>query len=358
MKSPRLKVAVSLAVTVFFLWLALRNVDWVEVWVHVREANYLLLLGSIVIATLGMHIRALRWKALLTPVRADVPFHPRIAGTFVGFALNNLVPARVGAFARALVCARMANLPVSATFASLVVERVLDGLVMVAFLFGAMAWPGFPVRQTGDADPRTAAMILAIAAVGASVGLLGMAFFPHRAVALTERVSRILPQSFRRPLVDALRAFLGGLGVLRNPRLLAVSVAWALFQWTFLATSFVLAFLAFGITGPGMLGAVFLQSIIAIAVSVPAAPGFFGPFEAASVWGLSLWGVEKERAVSFAFGFHLGGWFSVTAIGLWYVWSLKLSWRDLRGSEEKVEDAVERDPNMPGPDPDPEPRRV
>jgi uncharacterized protein (TIRG00374 family) len=349
MKS-RLKVAVGLAVTVFFLWWALQEVEWSEVWTNMRNADYLLLGIAVVISTLGMNIRAMRWKALLTPVRADVPFHPRVAGTYVGFAANNVLPARVGEFARALVCARTAGLPVSAVFASLVVERVLDGLVMVAFLFGAMAWPGFPGRKVGEMDPRTAAIILTVMAVGASLVLLGMALYPNRAVSLAEKAARILPTSFRRPLVDALRAFLGGLGVLRSPRLLLISVGWALFQWLFLATSYVFAFRAFGITEPGFLGAVFLQSIIALAVSIPSGPGFFGVFEAGAVAGLALWGVEKDRAVSFAFGLHLGGWISVTVIGIWYLWRLGLSWRELRGSEEKVEEAVEKDPAMPGPE--------
>jgi uncharacterized membrane protein YbhN (UPF0104 family) len=118
-------------------------------------------------------------------------------------------------------------------------------------------------------------------------------------------------------------------------------VAWALFQWLFLATSFVLAFRAFGITEPGFLGAVFLQSVIAVAVSLPAGPGFFGPFEAASVWGLGLWGVDKSRAASFAIGFHLGGWLTVTLGGLYYAMRLNLRWRDLGRSEETVEEAVE-----------------
>lgn len=351
MKS-RLKVAVGLAVTVFFLWFALRGVEWGDVWAHLREADYLLLGIAVVISTLGMNIRAMRWKALLAPVREDVPFHPRVAGTYVGFAANNVFPARVGEFARALVCARTAGLPVSAVFASLVVERVLDGLVMVVFLFGAMAWPSFPPPRSGQMDPRTAALILTVMAVGASLVLLAMALYPHRAVSVAEKGTRILPTSFRRPIVDALRAFLGGLGVLRNPRLLLVSVAWALFQWAFLATSYVFAFRAFGITEPGLLGGVFLQSIIAIAVSIPSGPGFFGVFEAGAVAGLDLWGVEKDRAVSFAIGFHLGGWISVTAIGIWYLWRLGLSWRELRDSEEKVEEAVERDPSMPGPEPE------
>jgi uncharacterized protein (TIRG00374 family) len=346
----RLRVAVSLAVTVFFLWLALRGIDWLEVWEHLRGANYLLLAASIVVSTLGMHVRALRWGTLLHPVRPDVPFRPRIAGTFVGFAANNLLPARIGEFARALVTARAGQMPVSSVFASLVVERVLDGLVMVALLFGAMSWRGFPVMTGGfgGVDPRVAARVLAALALVVGAVLLAMAVYPRPAVRTVERVARVFPEGFRRLLVDSVHAFVSGLGVLRSPRLLAASVAWAVFQWLFLATSFLLAFLAFGITEPGFVGAVFLQSIIAIAVSIPSAPGFFGTFEAAARYGLLLWGVDEARAVSFAIGFHLGGWFSVTGIGLWYLWSLGFSWRDLLRSEEKVEEEVERDPRMDG----------
>jgi hypothetical protein len=173
--------------------------------------------------------------------------------------------------------------------------------------------------------------------------LLLMAFFPRRMTAVAERVAVVLPRAFRRPAVDALHAFINGLHVLRNPRLLAISVAWALFQWLFLAGSFVLAFRAFGIDAPGFLGAVFLQSVIAVAVSLPAGPGFFGPFEAASVWGLGLWGVDASRAASFAIGFHLGGWLTVTLGGMYYAARLNLRWRDLGRSEENVEEAVEHD---------------
>ncbi len=134
--------------------------------------------------------------------------------------------------------------------------------------------------------------------------------------------------------------------MLRSPRLLVISTIWALVQWLFLATSFLLAFHAFGITEPGFVGAIFLQSVIALAVSIPTAPGFFGIWEAAARYGLALWGVDETRAVSFAFGFHLGGWLSVTGIALWYVARLGLRWSDLRGSEEKVEVAVEHDPAM------------
>ncbi|HWK88672.1 MAG TPA: lysylphosphatidylglycerol synthase domain-containing protein, partial [Longimicrobium sp.] len=103
------------------------------------------------------------------------------------------------------------------------------------------------------------------------------------------------------------------------------------------------AFRSVGITGPGFLGAVFLQSLIALAVSIPAAPGFFGPFEAASVWGLGLWGVAREQAATFAIGFHLGGWLTVTGLGLYYALRLNLRWSELSRGEGKLEREMEGD---------------
>ncbi|HYR06961.1 MAG TPA: lysylphosphatidylglycerol synthase transmembrane domain-containing protein [Longimicrobium sp.] len=343
MKSSSLKAVVGIAATVFFLWLALRNVDWVDVATHVRNANWLLLGAAVLISTLGMHIRAMRWKPLLEPVAPNIPFRPRIAAVFIGFGANNVFPARLGEFARTWVVAREAKIPLTAAFASLVLERALDGMVMIVFLLITMSMPAFPeIGANGDNVRAGVRIVTAITAVGL-LGLLMMAFQPRRTVAIAERVATLLPSAFRRPVVDALHAFISGLHVLRNPRLLAVSAAWALFQWTFLATSFVLAFRAFGITEPGFLGAVFLQSVIAVAVSLPAGPGFFGPFEAASVWGLGLWGVDASRAASFAIGLHLGGWLTVTLGGMYYAAKLNLRWRDLGRAEETVERAVEED---------------
>jgi uncharacterized protein (TIRG00374 family) len=353
MKSS-LKAVVGIAATVFFLWWALREVTWAEVAANLRDANWLLLAAAVLVSTLGMHLRALRWKPLLQPVAPDIPFRPRIAGVCIGFGANNVFPARLGEFARTWVLAREAKIPLTAAFASLVLERALDGVVMLTLLLGSMAMPGFPDLTGGSVDVQgTVRVIAVITAVLLGIILL-MAFFPVPTVRVAERVANaVLPEAFRRPLVDALHAFLGGLDVLRNPRLLAVSIAWAFFQWFFLATSFLLAFRAFGITEPGFLGAVFLQSVIALAVSIPAAPGFFGVWEAASVWGLGLWGVDSSRAVSFAIGLHLGGWFTVTALGVYYAARLNVRWRDLSRSEERVEEAVESDPAL-----DPDARRA
>lgn len=342
MKSS-LKAVVGIAATVFFLWLALKDVHWSEVATQLRQANWWLLGAATLVSTLGMHIRALRWKPLLHPVAPGIPFHPRIAGVCIGFGANNVFPARLGEFARAWVLARQARVPVTGAFASLVVERALDGIVLVVFLLGSMALPGFPDLAPGSEVQQGVDWMVRIVAVMLA-GALVLVFFPTRTVAIAERVANVvLPRGIRRPLIDALHAFIAGLHVLRSPRLLAVSVLWAVGQWAFLATSFLLGFHAFGITEPGYLGAVFLQSLIAMAVAVPAAPGFFGVFEAVSVLGLGLWGVSNARAVSFAVGFHIGGWLTVTGLGAYYAARLGIRVRDLTRSDEAVEAAVEHD---------------
>ena len=338
------KAVVGIAATVFFLWLALHEVKWHEVATHLGEANWWLLGAATLIATLGMHVRALRWKPLLEPVAPGIPFRPRIAAVCIGFGANNVFPARLGEFARTWVLARQARIPVTGAFASLVLERALDGIILVIFLLGSMALPGFPELAAGSEGVQQGVEWMVRIVAVMLVGALVMVFFPTWTVGIAERIANVvLPKAIRRPLVDALHAFVGGLHVLRSPRLLAISVAWAVAQWAFLATSYLLAFRAFGITEPGYLGAVFLQSLVAMAVAIPAAPGFFGVFEAASVYGLGLWGVDRSRAVSFAMSFHILGWLTVTGLGAYYAARLNIRLRDLTRTEEQVETAVEAD---------------
>jgi uncharacterized protein (TIRG00374 family) len=343
------KTVLGIVVSVLLLWWAMRDVSLAEVSREMKGADPLLFGLAVAATTFQFVIRAARWRVLLLPIAPAVAFRPRFAATNIGFAVNNLLPARVGEFARAYSLSRLTGVPVSSVFATLVVERVLDGLVLVGFLFAAMASPAFPsFTEVGGVDVRTAA-----AAIAGVMGLVGVALFfmvvaPERSTSAFEAVAaRLLPASLLTPVLAALRSFLKGLAVLRSGRLFLASLAWAIGQWGFLVFSFLLAFRAFGITEVGVVGAVFLQSLIALAVAVPSSPGFFGPYEAATKLGLSLWGVSADKAVSMAIGFHLGGFVPVTLMGVYYLWRMGLSWRDMERSEEVVEDVVERESTRP-----------
>jgi glycosyltransferase 2 family protein len=338
-----LKTVAGIAVSVLLLWWVLRGEDPAAILREIRQADPVFFLLAVTIATLGMVPRAIRWGILLRPVFGQVSFHARFASTSIGFAANNLLPARVGEFARAFSLGRLSSVPTAAAFGSLVIERVLDGLVIVGLLFAAMALPGFPAVAEAGTNLRAAALLVVALMGGVGLVLGGLVVAPAWSARVIERLAgRLLPRSFRRPLIDALHAFLDGIAVLRNGRLLLLSAAWAIGQWLFLALSYWFAFRAFGIHEAGFAAAVFLQSLIGLAVAVPSVPGFFGPFQAAAKLGLGLWAVPSEKVAAFAIGFHIGGFIPVTLLGIFFVWRLGLSWREVGRSEEVVEERVER----------------
>jgi uncharacterized protein (TIRG00374 family) len=331
------KTLLGITLSLLLLGWAMRDVSAEDVLTQLGDADLFLLSAAVLVAFGGFVVRAIRWGVFLRPIAPGIPFRPRYAATVVGFAASNVLPGRVGEFARAVVLSRTARVSASAAFATLVVERLFDGLVLVGLLFAAMATPGFPeVGQVGGMDPRSAALFVAFATGAAGLFLLGLVIAPVMALRAGEIMTDwIVPQRFRHHVISALRSFLEGLSVLRSVPLFLGSAALALGQWGFSAFSYTLAFNAFGIEGVPFSGAVFLQSLVAFASAIPSSPGFFGPFEAAAVAGLSLWSVPSDRAVSFAVGYHIGGFIPVTLVGIYYVWRLGIRWREVKEITEE-----------------------
>lgn len=335
------RAGLGIGISVALLYFAFRGVHFGEVAREISRADPVLFVLSSVAATLVFVIRAWRWRPLVAPV-ADTSFRSRFAAVNIGFMANNLLPARVGEFVRAYALARAEPISISASFGSLVIERLFDSVAVVGSLVLIMALPSFPaVPEIGGVDLRNYGYTL-LALVGVAVLLLAlMVRRPQGSIRLADAVlRRLLPQSFRRPVVDALRAFVGGLSVLRSPALLLSATMWTIVLWTFNAFGFWLAFLAFDIDVP-FTAAFFLQSVVSTAVAVPSAPGFFGVWEYAARQGLAIWGVPASKAVGFAVGFHIAGFIPVTVIGLIYAWRMGLSLQEVKRSEEVVETAVE-----------------
>jgi glycosyltransferase 2 family protein len=334
------KALLGIGISLALLYYAFRDVDLGEVAARAAEADPWLLLLAALAATAVFPLRALRWRPLLRPVHPGSRFQPRFAATCIGFMANNLLPARVGEFARAYALSRLEPVRASASFGSLVVERIFDGITVVTLLLVALAWPTFPDVSGHDFSGAATGLALFIALL--FTGLLLMVHWPERSVTLFQRtIGRVLPEGVRRPFADALVAFLEGVAAIRDWRLVLSVLGWSFVVWGVNAISFWIGFKAFGLEVP-FLGAVFLQSLIALAVALPSAPGFFGLFEAGARIGLvEVWGVASSPALAFALGFHLAGFIPVTALGLFYVWRLGLSWQDVESSEEVVESAVE-----------------
>jgi uncharacterized protein (TIRG00374 family) len=339
----------GMVLSAVLIWFTLRGVELSEVWNQIQIANFYLLAAAIAVAVAGYLIRAIRWRILLQPIDPDTSLRNRFRALVIGFMANNLLPARIGEFARAWVFAKLEpRVSASAAFGSLVVERILDGLVLGGFLVGATLTPGFPSDQLGPGFAAILRAAMTLLGVMLAVLLL-LLLLPRPVVRVAEAVSRaVLPASVARSVVDALHAFLGSLAVVRSPVLLAQALLWTVGFWLWHGLSFYLGMLAFGID-LGMVAALFTEAVVGFGVALPAAPGFFGTFHISAQFALeTVYGAGAFETLAFAYAYHLGGFIPITLLGLWYVRSVGVSLSEVGRSTERVEEEVEAAHGEPG----------
>ncbi len=331
------RALLGIALSIFLLWFTLRGEDLGHVWSVLADSNLLLWAACTVTATAIFPMRARRWQALLAPSQGRLPLGPLWRATAIGMMVNNVVPARAGELARAFVLTRERNeVRFSAAFASLAVDRLFDGVVVLAMMVAATFDPRFPADGRVSGASALSIAATASAALGAVfIALALLAYAPQWCYRVSDRLVGAVAPRLAPKIRGLLEGFAAGVGVLRNPRLALEVLWWAVLLWATNAFAFYLGFLALGLEAP-LSAAFFVQGLIAIGVSIPSSPGFFGIFEFAGKAGLALYAVSDTSAVSWALGFHLLSFVPITVIGAWYFVRMGLHFRDLSGAASEA----------------------
>lgn len=310
-----LQIAGSLALSAIFLFLALRGEDWSAIRSELAGTRYSYLVAMAVLGTYVMFARCQRWSALIeAAVGSRPPLGPLFSATAIGFMANMILPLRVGEFARPYVASRRANVPLTTALATTVLERVLDLLVLFAF--------GLWVLATADV-PEIVRHFTWLAGIAAGVLIIGLAIVhANRStlLPLIDRLWNIFPANIAGQIRLLEHEFLDGITTIANPRVLLVVIGWSAYIWFLIAVSFALGFLATDIHVPFLGGGVTVTTIVALAVSLPGAPGFVGQFE----WGCKIalhqvYGVEGARAVGFSIVTHVTQFVTQVTVGLVYL---------------------------------------
>jgi glycosyltransferase 2 family protein len=327
------RLALGAAVGAFFLWLALRNVRFSEMAQTLSGASLPIfgLFCLMHLASLGL--RALRWQVLVRPLAA-VPARRLLPPLAIGFMVNFLFPGRAGELVRCWLLGRRERLNAGSAFATVVVERLFDGLAVVCFLAPApfLLAGGDPVLM---ARIRWAALLLPAVYVAILAGLL---LLSHHREVLAGFLSRH-PVVQRRPLlargVHLVERFCEGLGVLHSWRSVAGTIALSLLIWGWGALANALIMRSIGLDLPAY-APFFLLVLQAFGVLIPT-PGFVGPFQYAHVVALGVYGVPEAVAISLALLVHAGIFISVLAPGFWYAAREHLGLRELSRATHEEE---------------------
>ncbi|MDO9128997.1 MAG: lysylphosphatidylglycerol synthase transmembrane domain-containing protein [Anaerolineales bacterium] len=125
---------VGLVISLFFMYLVVSKLEWGAFWLVVKTANYWWILPGVGVYFIGVWVRAWRWHYLLKPIKS-IKTRTMFPITCIGYMGNNIYPARAGEVLRAVVLKRREGVPISASLATIIVERIFDGVVMLAFVF-------------------------------------------------------------------------------------------------------------------------------------------------------------------------------------------------------------------------------
>jgi uncharacterized protein (TIRG00374 family) len=273
-------LAANLGISLVFLDLVFYKLDIGDMLIELKQANYYMFIPALVILAISLVIRTWRWHWLLYQTKT-ARFYSLFSSLMIGTAANMVLPARAGEFIRAYFLGRREKISKTTAFATIVVERIFDGLTILLFLLLVVILTGAQSDEIKYMGYLGAAFYL-----GVVVGLFLLYF---RRDFLVRLIKALLPQPLAKKIVGILDAFLEGMQVMRNGRQLFMVVLLSLATWVGFALSFWPVMLAFDFGAPVPYYAPFLViAFDALGLTIPGAPAGIGIFQYVTVVALRI----------------------------------------------------------------------
>jgi uncharacterized protein (TIRG00374 family) len=313
----------GLLISAIFLYLALSGLNMAEVWRNMRTARYWWLVPGVAIYFFGVWARTWRWHYMLRPVKS-IPLVRLFPVVCIGYMGNNIFPARIGELLRAFVLKGTEEVPVSTSLASILVERIFDGVIMLLFVF-----VGLPLAPNIPDTWRNFVIVFSLLFFGALGFFFFLAASPQRTqTAYTWVIDKLLPARFRDPVRGFADRFLEGLSFLRSGRDVAMIFVTSLVVWLAEAMKYWFVMHAFDFE-VSFFVLMLMNGVVNLFTTIPSAPGYLGTFDEPGIEVLKAFGVDGNIAAAYTLVLHAALWLPITALGIWYMWRMSLSWSDL-----------------------------
>ena len=344
MKIKRWHIALGTLISAIFLYLAFREIDFNQLWQTLRSAKWVWVLLGLVFYFMGVWVRTWRWQVLLNPLKR-IPQRRLFPVVCIGYMGNNVYPARAGEVLRSILLKQTDNVPISGSLATIVVERLFDGITILALVL-------LNFRQLVQIAPdaewmqRIQTGSVFVGAIFAVILLvfLALLFLPKQTQAVsTWLINRLLPLKLRPKVSGILDKFIDGLRVLRSPGQTALVLALSMLVWILEGGLYWSVMKALGLD-LSFMSLLLIEGVVNLVLLIPAAPGGLGTFDAAAKFMLSLFGTPPEQALGYALILRVALWIPITALGaIFFVkegFNLSTNVQQIQtdlGSEERIE---------------------
>lgn len=303
-----LQRGLEIGVSLVFLWLAVRQIDFRSLVLALREANWAWILPAVAGITIMLLIKSWRWQIMFLPEHR-VPFEAVLTAQSAGYLASNVLPGRAGEAIRLILLASDQPVGPARVLSTIVVERLLDTLSLLAvlalllpFLSGLPEWMMSSVR------------VLTVGAIAATAAILILSFWKARVLGRAHAVLRHIRFLDRPGVYAALEHLIDGFAALRGrrgPALILLSFAvWAS-----------LIFQVWGVRNAiapetPMTGMIFALLVTSLGMIVPSTPGYIGVFHGLVVLALAPFGVPQTTAMSLALVWHAVNYIVLSSAGL------------------------------------------
>ena len=295
-----------------FLYLAGRKVDFSLMWEAFTKVNYGFVLLAVPVMFFSHFLRALRWRYLMDPIKR-VDLASLFSALLIGYMANILMPAHLGELLRAYVLGKKRGVSASSTFATIVVERIIDVFALLLLMvFAVFVYP-FPdwINKAGYA------MLIG------TVGLFVFLILLKKYFAFFERFVRLflkpLPKKLQEKLGRGIRSFVLGLVPLRSAWDYPVVAVLSVVIWACYGFIIHLVLYAFDFVSVYHLPwstSLIVLVVTTIGIVVPSSPGYVGTYHWLCQISLAMFGVPAGPALSFAILTHGVNFLPVLIAGL------------------------------------------
>jgi glycosyltransferase 2 family protein len=282
-----LQIIIGLVISLVCGYFAVRGVEWSVVWTAFQKMEFFALIPAIGCLAVMLLVRAYRWQRFVEPLQL-VPFAPFLSATLIGFMANDVLPLRAGELIRVYALARLASVRISTALATVVLERVWDTvgvsilLVVLLLNFPIPTW----LARVNLVIFAGSILVLVMGWILAHRGEAGLTWLPPRIAAIAGH-------------------FIHGFSALRSPSLVVWAFVLSVLIWTSLVTFYWILLRACGFSLP-VTASLMVTVLTVFAAALPAAPGYVGTFQYATVLALSFFSIPKEEALGFSIVAHVG----------------------------------------------------
>ncbi len=333
-----LKYSISLILLVISIYFTVDGIDFGKLYSAILDIDYFWVIVPLPIVVLSHLMRAIRWKLLLSPFHIADSVLNLFSATMVGYLFNNVSP-RGGELVRPYIYSKREKISYSSTFATILVERILDLITLGVLIAVVLTWNSDQVLKAfpKDTDPMKLVIIS-----GLILLIMFLSLYPPTIKFFLDKVIKPFSEKIYIKLADLFEKFRQGFAIIKRPSKYARIAVESIFIWILYALPLYLLFFAFGFENTYSLGiedALLLVIVSGIGVTIAPTPGAIGVYHYLVTTALvQLYGIDSETGLAFATVAHAASKLMELLLGGMFF--IRENIKEIPSEEELEEDIV------------------